>query len=550
MKLTNLTLKQHVFLFTMLGLFFAFTHVRLTWTDGDEGRYLALAHAVSEGLGQVEEYYPEPQPETLTPSGYVYYLGAWVKTFGLQLGIVRLSSVLPFVIFVSAFSALVWLRTRSAPWLSIPLSILGTIQIQLLRYAWNLMSETSFLALVFLAFAIQEKKNSPILIPILLGLLASLATLVRPVGLALCLAGMAFYLLQRRWKETTLFVFAFFVPYSLEIIRTWRLLGVPFAYMTHYQSDVPESHAILTAVSNLWAGWRGYFFQSLPEDLFFSLFQGRGLLDRLHLSCVSRPFMLAVSALVAAGFLRRIRRMQVAEWFWLFYWAMFCTYNAGSDPVGPNGFHFQPRYLAPVLPLAALYFAGGLDWIASLFRRLGKGALWLRDSVLFGAAFYALVTSLAVSAICVRNAWKFRGYPAWSPERVASSGNEDDLAFARYIETADWAASHLPSNAVIASRKPQHTFLFSHLKGFRYDMDWIDRDNHDPWVNSVSFGRYGPVYLLQDAFPATSGYGNTRVHVLDPAIEAHASELSLVYTTQEPITRLWLVLPTQSETNR
>ena len=142
---------------------------------------------------------------------------------------------------------------------------------------------------------------------------------------------------------------------------------------------------------------------------------------------------------------------------------MFCTYNAGSEPVAEGGFHFQPRYLAPILPLAALYFVSGIDWLFSGLGRWLKIAGLCRNAVIAAVGGYALLTSLAVGGICLKNTWRFRGLAAWAPERVQSSGNEDDMAFARYIETADWAAAHLPSNAVIGSRKPQHTLLFSGL---------------------------------------------------------------------------------------
>ena len=94
---------RFVLFFTLLATLFAFSHVRLAWTDGDEGRYLAISSSIAKGLGQVEEYYPEPQPETITPSGYVWYLAGWVRTFGQQhLTWVRLSSVIPFPTEISS----------------------------------------------------------------------------------------------------------------------------------------------------------------------------------------------------------------------------------------------------------------------------------------------------------------------------------------------------------------------------------------------------------------------------------------------------------------
>jgi hypothetical protein len=424
--------------------------------------------------------------------------------------------------------------------------VFGALQVQLLRYAWNLMSETTFLFLTYLFFVLQEKEGNgeDLWRNVLLGTVAAAACLVRPVGIALAVAGGIHFLLHRQWKALFAFSGAFTLSYAPQIIRTWSLLGVPFAHMTHYRSDTSMMTSSLGVLANMWKGCLGYFFRFLPEDLFFSFFGPSGLLGRLHLVSLSSPLKWLVACFVATGFFRRCRHMQMAEWFWIVYWAMFCTYNVGSEPVVEGGFRFQPRYLAPILPLAALYFADGIDLACHWLEGLCQQFSHVRDAVIASVAFYALLTTLAVGGICLRNTWRFRHQNAWSPERVRSSGNEDDIAFARYIETADWAAGHLPSNAVIGSRKPQHTFLFSGVKGFRYDTDWLDNGPHDVWSNTLAYGRFGPVFLLEDAFPASGGYGNTRVQVLEPTIAAHASELRLVHATEEPETRLWLVLPT------
>lgn len=546
--------KHFVLFFAVLGAFFALTHVRLAWTDGDEGRYLAISSSIAKGLGQVEEYYPEPIPETITPSGYVWYLAAWVRAFGARLGWVRLSSVLPFVGFAACFAALVRKRARRAGiglGLAGCLVVFGAFQVQLLRYAWNLMSETSFLFVTYLFFALQERPEEgreSTWEDALLGVLAACATMIRPVGIALALAGGVHFLFRRRWKALFVFSGAFAIAYAPQIIRTWCLLGVPFAHMTHYHATGSALQSASALLSTMWKGWMGYYFRSVPADLFFHLFDGGGLMGKLGLSALVRPAMWLVAAVMAIGFFRRVPRLRMADWFWLVFWVLVCTYDIGTEAHAPGAFRFNPRFLAPVLPMAALYFASGIDWAARRAARAAKWAMSTRNALLAAVAAYAFLMSLAVGAICVKNAWRFRGHAAWSPARVASSGNADDVAFARYIEVSTWAAGNLPANAVIASRKPQQTFLFSGLKGFRYDNDWLDGNVRDVWQNTVSYGRYGPVYLLQDAFPAAGGYGNTRVQVLDPLIAAHQDGLSLVYATEDPVTRLWLVSSTARDT--
>lgn len=554
MTSTNTSPVRFVLFFTLLGALFAFSHIRLAWTDGDEGRYLAISSSIAKGLGQVEEYYPEPQPETITPSGYVWYLAGWIRAFGQErLTWVRLSSVIPFILFVSCFATLVFLRVRRAGdglFVAGCLVIFGALQVQLLRYAWNLMSETSFLFLTYLFFALQERESdgqARVGTSILLGILAACGTMIRPVGIALAVAAGIHFLFRRKWKKLVAFSLAFAVAYAPQVVRTWCILGVPFAHMTHYHASGSLLQTVAALLSTMWKGWLGYYFNSIPSDLFFYVFGGDGILGKLGLAVLARPLMWLVSAIVAIGFFRRLPRMRMADWFWLVFWGMVCTYDIGTEAHAPGTFRFNPRFLAPVLPLAALYFASGIDWLLRHFPRIGTRTRAIRSAILATLAAYTLLISLAIGAICLKNTWKFRGLSSWAPERVASSGNADDLAFARYIEASEWASTHLPPNALIASRKPQQTFLLSGLKGFRYDNDWLDDANRDVWQNAVDYGRYGPVYLLQDAFPASGGYGNTRVQLLDPAIAAHADEIRLAYATEDPVTRLWLVVPSTPE---
>ncbi len=288
--------------------------------------------------------------------------------------------------------------------------------------------------------------------------------------------------------------------------------------------------------TNILTGAIGYFFYHLPREMFFSLMDYRCLLCKIHAGWLIWPVSLGISVSVLVGFLGRLRSPRMGEWFWLFYWPIICSWNAGSEaPV--YGFHFQPRYLLPILPLAALYFVDGTIIISSLLIRRETWARRAWMTVAFSCAVYVLVTSLAVGGVRLRNEWRVRGLSAWSPARVERI---EDAAFARYIEAGLWLKENTPTNVVIASRKPQHTYLFSKRKGFRYDTDWLGEDR-DIWGNILAYRQYGPVYILQDAFPAESGYGQSRVHGLDPAIMTHAGDLEMVFETKEPVTRVWRV---------
>ena len=54
---------------TLLALFLALTSIRLTFTDGDEGRYAQLGMAIAQGEGRTDIHLPKPGPDFLTTTG-------------------------------------------------------------------------------------------------------------------------------------------------------------------------------------------------------------------------------------------------------------------------------------------------------------------------------------------------------------------------------------------------------------------------------------------------------------------------------------------------
>ena len=106
---------------------------------------------------------------------------------------------------------------------------------------------------------------------------------------------------------------------------------------------------------------------------------------------------------------------------------------------------------------------------------------------------------------------------------------------------AQWLPGHVPTNAVVASRKPDHVWLVSSRRGFRYDEPAPGEAAKDVWSHIIAQRGDGPLLILQDAFPAGTGYGNARVHGLDPAVAEHRDQLDLLYETASPVTRVWSV---------
>lgn len=532
--------KRYGFLFGLIcAVLLAALYFQATLTDGDEGRYLLLARSIAQGQGQSNVHYPEPSPEWLTPSLYPWVLGG-------------LYAVFPSIIFLKAFSwvcyavavflFVLYLRRESLNGMSMAsIMALGMLTVFSLYYSWMILSEAFFLVFVMLFILLMPRIESGqgLRFVFAAALIAGGSVLVRPVGIALVGAGVLSLFFRGRWRDGLIFLAAALAVNMPTIMRTMSVLGVPFAYMAHFDS-AQESRGVLTAflqmmhaVSRLLPT---HFLDGMPRAFFFSLFDNHCLLCNVGLGWM-RPFaMTVISLLVLIGWGRMMYvRRSAAEWLFLIFWPLISTYHVHLT----RGIEF--RYFFPVLPLAALYLYRGLETTAWGLRRIFKRDYPGERSVSVCAALmavYVLTTSMVVAGIRIQYAWETRGMTAWAPERMLMQDDPDRRAFGRYLETVLWAKTNTPPDAVIVSRKPAHTYLFSDRKSHRYDML---NDVTGVWNTITYYVQSRPVYLLEDAFSVESGYGRDRRGMLLPAMRAHSNALHLVYATREPVTRLWRV---------
>jgi hypothetical protein len=505
-------------------------HVNLTWQDGDEDRHVLVARAMAEGLGQTDIYLPVNQPEVMTPPAYPWLLSRLWKIWPDQLVPRMAFSAICYVLF--AIVLVRWLRRdEQPPALSAGAAILGLGSVFALTYVWRIFSETFYMLVTYLAFlaAARSEKNPSSRAAIGVGLLAALSALIRPVGIALFPAGVLYYAIRRRWKSALLFAGAVLLVYGPFMLRTYRLAGVPIPHMLVYEevgeaAAVDRGAALAGLVRVMSESLPYYFFHALPRRMFFALFDENCLLCLVHLQPLVKPLAGLVSLLILSGFLIRLRRMTLAELFWLCYWPMLGTFKQWP----------QDRYLIPLIPLAALYLVQALEWIG---RRLGRPR-WSRAVAVLLAA-YVLAAAIGAGLVRARKAWQVRELDPMHPARQEAIGWPDDLAFARFIEAGHWIRENAETNALVVSRKPRHLFLFSGRRGFRYD--GVDIRGSNTWAIITSQRGLGPILLVQDGYSPESGYGRDRMGMLDPAIAGHADQLELLHETEPPVTRVWRV---------
>ena len=126
---------------------------------------------------------------------------------------------------------------------------------------------------------------------------------------------------------------------------------------------------------------------------------------------------------------------------------------------------------------------------------------------------------------------------AFSPQRHLNIPLDAHQAFGRYLEAASWIKENTPTDSIVVSRKPRHTYLMAERQGFR--LVEVRELGETPFETISRHLSYGPVYILQDAYPEDSSYGRDRRVTIDPMLVEHAQQLKKVHSTEAPETTIW-----------
>lgn len=504
-------------------LFFAWTWPAIK----DNAQYYLAARQLALGAGMISVNLPDPGPELRTPMGFPLLLA----------GVLRVAGDRPYAaqLFVAALHAaaawlfFAWARGpgRLARRQALAVTAVGCCGVWTLIYSSYLMADIPYLAVSLLAlWLLGRAPGRPAAgLFLLAGLVAGYGYLLRSVGLALVLAGVAYLAAARQWKAAGLFLAGALLCVLPWWLRNLRVAGVPDIYLL--QSGTRGSTAAWELVGrNVRANLPGLILRVMPDALFYNLFGGRELLQHAAGAWAARVARWAVVALVGFGWLRSLRFRRVTELYWVLYWLLMAVFAVDASAV---------RYVIPILPLAALYLGEGLDQAVARVRRLQPVRPWLMPLAAAGVVGLALAAGVAHARQQAGGAG-----PPWAPARYLRSGHPYDAAFARYAEAALWMGGHTDPQAVVASRVPPFVTLLSGRRGWRYDLSDVPGTSVWDRVERMAAGGR-PVLILEDAFPVSSSFGSCRVGVLEPLLAAQADWLELRWATAAPTTRVWQV---------
>lgn len=455
-------------------------------TGGDNAAYLALAHALTEGLGYVELWDPDVPAHTKYPPGYPLVLGLLMLGGAATWTAFKLSSAV--AISGATLAAFAWAAHRGG---ALAAGALGLLLV--LGAGWQeasrwILSEPWFLLWVFLSLWTAERALSTrrdggeggrdraaggVGWWVAAGAAALLAFGVRTAGLPLVVALLGALVLARRWRAAVGFGVA-----AAALVGGWALRaagGGEGAYQSEFFLRNPYDPSLGTVgppelLGRVWANLSLYVGQVLPGE-WWGTTEGWG--------AVAGGLLLIGFALW--GWISRLRpRPGPVE--------LFVPLYAGTILLWPEVWSGD-RFLLPLVP-PILVYAG--EAAAAVARRVARGRGW-NEAAVARAVVAAGVVALALPALPSTLDRAAEGREC----RARAQAADDVFAchgsgFREFRVAAGWMGRHLPDDAVALSRKPRILHLLGGPRGRTFPF------SDDPEAFLRTADDLGARYLLLD----------------------------------------------------
>jgi len=457
-------------------------------TGGDHTGYLALGHALAEGMGYVELWDPERPAHTKYPPGFPLVLALFMLLGASTWSAFKLGSAV--AVSGATLLCFAWAARRTGPLAAGALAVL-----LVLAGGWQdasrwILSEPWFLLWTFLALWAGERglddgeeaggrPEGELVWLAVAGFAALMAFGVRSAGLPLVLAfGLALLWAGRRRAA------AIFGGATALVVGGWLLhsaRGGEGAYQDEFWLVDPYDPELGTVTV---FGLAGRAWDNLV------LYVGR-VLPAEWWSAAPTWFLavggIGLTGLALWGWVSRIRRRPgPAE--------LFLPLYAGMILLWPQVWSGD-RFLLPLLPLILLY-AGTV--VAGVAREVEEGLEW-KGAALPGLAVAAGLVALAGPAIpaTVERA-EVAGVCRTQVELTGDAFSCHGAGFAEFRVAVGWMAQGLPADAILLSRKPRIAYVLGGPPGRTFPFV------RDPDEFLARADEIGARYLLVDRVDAVA----------------------------------------------
>jgi hypothetical protein len=428
-------------------------------TGGDHTAYLALGHALSEGLGYVELWDPQVPGHTKYPPGYP-----------LVLAVLMLLGATTWTAFKTASAAAIsgatlavfaWVTQRKGALAGGALALLLVMAAGWQEASRWILSEPWFLLWTFLALwgadryldagaPSGEVSGRPD--PggtgwlVLAAVTALMAFGVRTAGLPVVAALLVALAVARRWRDAAAFGGVAALVVGAWLVRTAR--GGEGAYQSEFFMVNPYEPELGNVgigglFGRIWTNLTLYVGQVLPTEWWAGAPEGLALAVGLF-----------VALLALWGWAASARSRWGAP-------ELFAPMYGGMILLWPEVWSGD-RFLLPLLPLVLFYAGEALEQLA---RRVADARGWTPRSLVLG------VLGVGVLALTLPSV------PA-TLDRIAQGGECRSRAevtgdvfachgagFREFRSAAAWMGWNLPDDAVVLSRKPRILYALGGPRG-------------------------------------------------------------------------------------
>ena len=353
---------KNPYLITLLSVgFISLLYITLTFTDGDEGRYLYLAEAIANGQGQTDVHLPTPKPEALTPPGYPYLISLFVKNEALTVFWPKALSWLFYLIYSVVILGLFKSFRDLSSKLQVILTLITLLPVSVLIYSWSIFAETIYLLLSGLVLFSVTKEESTMKEAHDHGISYRLVdgySTRRPR-----LHPRHWFALPLAQKMDSFDLLCGNLPDRLFTRRIIYLQGARSSLWLHFPlclgSNVCGENTQLTP-HHLHYSAPLPLCRPPPDAVLlpirWRLFTGQNSIFRFLI----RPLtVIAMGLIMVLGFLIRLKKVHFFDLYALVYLPMVSTYHVALQ----RG--IEDRYLLPILPHAVYYLFIGLQFILS-----------------------------------------------------------------------------------------------------------------------------------------------------------------------------------------
>jgi hypothetical protein len=476
-------------------------------TNGDNARYIVLGISLIQGQGLSKICMPGAPPDIMVPFGYPLLLAPFLALFPDHYVPLKLLSMLLFLLSLPLLFHIIkgW---GGSLWLALGVAVLSAINLNLLDFGHQVMTEIPFLFFSLLGiFALLRSlrcKSAQITRKekVLLGLsILSLvfAYYIRSVGVVLLVALISFLILRKRYRLALLAGLAI-----LCLVLPWTLRNQAVADGGSYADVFLLKNAYNPALGKITAGdilarmksnLNTYAIFVIPQALFPSLSPSAGYRGSSELFYILGLLATLVTLL---GFILKVRRAIGFLELYIFLFLGVCL-------LWPQMWSGM-RFLIPVVPFLSYYFLVGL-W--SLAKKLGsklhplwgKSLIWLLVTLMIISSFSGLVGAS-------------RGVKGYPPQ------------WHNYFLVAEWCREHTPQESIFVARKP---WLF-YLSARRLVMNYPYTTDTEEMLSFMVRNQVD--YVILDGFSWTG----TTARYLWPAVAAHRDNFQAVYGLDNPKT--------------